>query len=1446
MGHADSVVVEAVDDDAESVEFFVHGEGGEQGHQAKRQWKNNRTWPVGELRRQGILADAATHVGMGREFHFVSTLPARELDELTDVARRSDDFQAFTAHLAATSVALRNASGLLATEWGGPESAYETLKKVYVRSPDERQLHSDNLAYAEWLIDGPPEASTAVLGQIVLDTLAAPLTHDRLWDELKDRGLSSNPLHDDTTLAALSAAQTERWLHGIKRELLEPVIARAETNTALEHLHHSEAPLMIVGDAGFGKSAVVAAVVDDVQSHGWPVLALRMDRHTDVRSARQLGEQLDLPTTPILTLATVAQGREALFVCDQLDAVSLVSGRATGVFDVFEELMRLTERFPNIHVLLACRKFDIDNDRRLSTLTDEKNPQRVRTIEVSPLDDDAVRDAVAKMGLDPARLDSTRLDLLRAPLNLVLLREVVHEDDPLDFKTVRELMDIYWRTKRRGTTERRLPQETRFEAVITQLVSAMSAAQELSVPESVLFADGLDDDATVLVSEHVIVHERGRYAFFHEALFDHAFARAWMAENRSVLAFLLAGEQELFRRGQVRQVLSYLRDGEPERFVHEAHSVLASDEVRFHVKDVVLALLRALPDPNPSELRLVLDFLETDYVWRERLELLLRTTPWFDRLYEDGVFAQWLASGETVHETRAVTILGTAGGERGDAVAELLKPYEDHADFPGWLVWATQFIDLEKSRPLFDLLLGALRSGRLDGREDGVWLSVHSVGDKEPAWAVELLEAWLVQRPNALVVTDGRVVDLGLADHGLLEIVREAAEGAAFDFATVLLPYMQRVMELAEVGDGVPRGDWHFGSRIVGQHISELDDALLYGMEAALRKIATDEPPRLPRVIEPLVNDSHQGAQNLVYEALRAAGASHADWAAELLLRGGPALESGYSDDYRWTTRQLIEVTASHMSDERYERLEAMLIEYVPDYERSNPRSRGHGSFTLLSAVPEERLSPRGLHELNVLRRKFERDAPEPPRGIVGGMVGSPIRSDAAQHMTDEQWLKAMQRYEGSERRDPWSFRGGSFELASQVLQPMTREDPERFARVALRLDQSFNPEYLDAILMGLGDSEVDFDPDIAYQVIRHAASLGTNRRWLGYALKHLYQAEIPDDIVELLLMEATRVRALETPDMGDPYMGGINSEVGGSIHTLALLLFSDETGRRARLVEPHVESLTGIADTGIRTTVAELLRALMPWHRDRVIAGFRMLAESGDIALFLTQQFEALAAATLLTDASVVLPTIETLLAEGEDDGREHGARLATFAATDGGEEQLLARVVSSTDVATRRGAASVLADRVRWVQTNAISEALTAFFHDGDEGVRDAAARFVVHLRDLDLAPYESSLGAFIESPALEGEVMQVEFTLGQAEGDVNHLTVLLARRFLEMSDRDVGDIRTRAAGDAREIGALVLRSYSGARETYARQELLDIIDRLLELNAYGFNEAVQSAER
>ena len=101
-----------------------------------------------------------------------------------------------------------------------------------------------------------------------------------------------------------------------------------------------------------------------------------------------------------------------------------------------------------------------------------------------------------------------------------------------------------------------------------------------------------------MISQGVLVLDGRRLAFFHEAFFDYAFARRWINRGQSLVEFLHAGEQELFRRGQVRQILVHLRDEEPERYVSEVEAVLSDPAVRFHIKDTVLAFLQALTEPR--------------------------------------------------------------------------------------------------------------------------------------------------------------------------------------------------------------------------------------------------------------------------------------------------------------------------------------------------------------------------------------------------------------------------------------------------------------------------------------------------------------------------------------------------------------------------------------------------------------------------------------------------------------------------------------------------------------------------------------------------------------------------------------------------------------------------------------------------------------------------------
>lgn len=120
--------------------------------------------------------------------------------------------------------------------------------------------------------------------------------------------------------------------------------------------------------------------------------------------------------------------------------------------------------------------------------------------------------------------------------------------------------------------------------------------------------------------------------------------------------------------------------------------------------------------------------------------------------------------------------------------------------------------------------------------------------------------------------------------------------------------------------------------------------------------------------------------------------------------------------------------------------------------------------------MEEHSLSPAGVRRLAEYRRKFHETTPSQPRGIFSGTIGSPIASDAASKMSDDQWLRAIVRYDADE--DNWDyFTGGARELA-QVLHSETAADPVRFARIALRLTPNLNAAYADGLLMGLADAE--------------------------------------------------------------------------------------------------------------------------------------------------------------------------------------------------------------------------------------------------------------------------------------------------------------------------------------------------------------------------------------
>jgi hypothetical protein len=189
----------------------------------------------------------------------------------------------------------------------------------------------------------------------------------------------------------------------------------------------------------------------------------------------------------------------------------------------------------------------------------------------------------------------------------------------------------------------------------------------------------------------------------------------------------------------------------------------------------------------------------------------------------------------------------------------------------------------------------------------------------------------------------------------------------------------------------------------------------------------------------------------------------------------------------------------------------------------------------------------------------------------------------------------------------------------------------------------------------------------------------------------------------------------------------------------------------------------------------------------------------------------------------------------------------LAAFAGLELGSTDLFATALASTDASVRKGAAQVCAGRLpQTTNAAAAGEATQGFINDADNEVREAAAHVAAVLRGEALRPFELVLAVLIGSQSFDRAVAQLLITLDQAPDRVDDLIIACARRFVTVYGAQTGDISTGAAGEAREVGELLLRAYAQAIDVTVKGEVLDILDELLTFGAYGVAELVDTAER
>ena len=1462
-GNANAIRIEPPG--VEKTEFVVTVGARRVLHQVKRSHPNGK-WSLAALASDGLLrAIGEALAGNDDRFVFVSGSDAPELAKLCKAANDTASVEEFERAFLAAKGKKASFEKLYHRYWkcDAPD-AVDRLRRIEVHTLSERDLEDQVRERARALFLADPGKVLAELRAIVEDSVHSTMTRQDLVDALAQRGYRMRRLLSPEHAGIAVRETTDRYLDGAWRRLIrKTLVPRKAAKTLLSRLGTAATESVVTGKAGSGKTAWVLEITEALRERGLPVLAFRLDRIQllSASTTTALGSHLDLEESPVLVLAAAAEasGRPGVLIVDQLDAVSTTSGRNSGAFDVVEALLheaRGTRPQAVIHTIVVCRAFDWQHDRRLGQLVP---PDSEAEVEVTEFDAGEVKTILNDAGFDPALFRDRQLELLRLPQNLSLFLEAGFDTARKPgFDTATKIFEKYWDQKRRSVAARVTPPDQWME-VVEALCNEMTVTQQLSVPKKSLdaFQPAYVDQ---LASEGILTFDGHRYGFGHESFFDYCFARVFIRRQEPLAAFLKGSEQHLFRRAQVRQVLAYLRDADSTRYGQELRALLSDEGIRTHLKDLAFALLAEVTDPTEEEwaiwqqwIRPALKAIEDDTPNPDKLsevawQRFFGSPSWFEMTDRRGMIEDWLDSNNDRLVDLAVIYLRRHREHSPDRVAALLEPYADRGgEWTSRLRSLMEWADLHTNRRFFDLILHLVDNGTLDEARGPIavnatfWSLPYPLGENRPEWIPEVLAHWLRRRFAVIRVAGGefRARELIGYDRSAAMLISKSAERAPAAFVEHVLPMVLGISDSASTGDEPPRHDavWTIPIKIKGPMGEE---ACLSGLTGALATLAGESTGDLSNEIAELRRRDTYVANYLLLALYAGGAARYADEAAVLLCDEPWRFQCGSPDNPYWYAMQAIKAVVPHCTPENRERFETVILDYVHPYKRTKDGFKriGRARFSLLSAIPSGLRSPHANARFQELERKFGQPQGE-PRRIVVGPVESPIEKKATDVMTDGQWLNAIRKYPSEDRMflSGDALKGGAQELA-HALEERVKEEPERFARLALRFPVDANPAYLECILLALREAPIA--SDLKLQVCRKAfaESHGPCGRWITYVLGSI-EYPLPDDAVQMLHQLATehenpgREAWQEDAGGGKPYYGGdihlngINTTRGSAADAIRDLILSDAT--YIERFRPTLQRMVQDRSAAVLSCVAGTLRAVAS-HDPALGMSLFLSMNLSEYRLLATRHVSDFIRMSLHENFPKLRPIIEHMLHSSEPEVCEAGAHLAGIAVL--GHEStadLVGEALQGT-ARHRLGVAQVASAYIADPEGRPWCEAtLATLFEDDDDKVRGEAASCFHQLRSETLDTYGDLIAMFCNSRAFRENSFSILRTLEESPGRLPGMTCEICENFLDRFADEVRDIRTRQALDVHTVAKLIFRTYQQHQDDEWTVRSLDMIDRL-----------------
>ncbi|WP_203427689.1 ATP-binding protein [Rippkaea orientalis] len=814
---ATTIRLEPVGEEGEGVEFWLQREDIREYHQVKRQNTKGR-WTLADLETKQILTNFKKKLENNQTHcYFISINNAYQLEELAERARSSQSWIEFVREFLDAKdwresfhdlvkywykyqqLEIEQAiedfkSGKLSHQQQAiinvAENSYEKLKRIYVETISERKLRQTVVDNIKRLIESKSndfpshtdyQTAVDILAGFALDSIHKILTASDIWKHLDTRGYQRcNYSKNYHVLAAIDKAN-QLYLSPLEKQtvIAGQSIPRQEAEEAFNLLVNTQNKkgVFLMGEAGVGKSGVMLQIAKKLEQENITFFVFRIDNLPPEVNPDDVGRKYRLPLSPTIILANISKysQKQTVLIIDQLDAVSQVSGRNPQFFDCIHSLLEQTKQFSKVRVLVACRKFDLDNDSRIKNLIGKQGI--LETVEIQRLSSEQVKQTVQNLGLDASKLNQKQVDLLSLPLHLGLLAQISQDStiNNLNFETANDLFDKFWefkQTKLYG--DEKTKHLVQWNEVIDKICDNISTKLNQTLSISKYLLDDYLIDTRIMISENVLIQEQDKIKFFHENFFDYAFARRFTAREKQLLSFLREDEQHLFKRAQVRQILQFERSINFNQYLYDIEELLNSKlltseddrkqllnsediRIRFHLKQLVISLLSNLENPAEEEWEIIHLFLTDNesslfnHAWG-----ILYQPQWFMLAKDLGIIEQWLRDDNDLIVDKTVRLISSTASQLPDEVSPLIEPFIENSSEK----WLDRFLyiadrisfELDKSRKLLDLFLTLLNKEKLDNLRDTLamngdfWTLIFSISEKNSAWTCEIIGHYLNRR----------------------------------------------------------------------------------------------------------------------------------------------------------------------------------------------------------------------------------------------------------------------------------------------------------------------------------------------------------------------------------------------------------------------------------------------------------------------------------------------------------------------------------------------------------------------------------------------------------------------------------------------------------------------------------------------------------------------------